>query len=223
MLGNAMKWFGVAMTVLLLSGIAPALAAEPAEIEAWVKQLASPNKPPEIDNGEVKSYPEGFDKEAQKQVFSAWKKLYELGPPVFPYLFDHLKDKPYSFTEFEPLEGDAENYSVGTACRLIITSQLQPYGEDKTFGEGEQQSRSHRPSYFDQLKLSDPKSARFWWQMRNDKSLYELQIETLEWVIEREAKAGREYSLEERQHLNDVLKDLRDSGKALKPSWPFGK
>lgn len=78
-----------------------------------------------------------------------------------------------------------------------------------------------RPSYFEHYELDNPKSAAKWWESRQKKSLRELQIETLEWVIAEEAKRPKDYIDEEREYLSSVLKELRDRKEPLSPSWPF--
>jgi len=74
-----------------------------------------------------------------------------------------------------------------------------------------------------QFKLNDPPSAEKWWQERKTKTMRELQIEVLEWVIGEERRNPKKYSNEELSYLDDVLAKLRKSGEPLKPSWPFSR
>ena len=203
-------------------GLNRAEAKEPVKIDRLVRELASPNKPALIEDGTA-SYPPGYDKKAQGRVRSAFHQLLDLGLPTFPHLLKHLDDKRYSVTEEDTIEGDWHNYSVGDLCYLVFSSHLQPYGDYYALGKGDPRERPRRPSYFEHCHLSDPVAAKKWWRARKDKTLVELQIEALKWVIAEEAKRPKDYSDRERKYLARALNDMRATGRPLAASWPFGK
>jgi hypothetical protein len=75
----------------------------------------------------------------------------------------------------------------------------------------------------DGFKFSVPKSFEEWWKTHRTKTLRDLQIEALEWTIAEEEKRPKDYSVEERSELRQMLKELRQSKEALKPGWPFAR
>lgn len=162
-------------------------------------------------------------RKAQDRVWSAWKRLFELGKPTFPYLLEHLDDTRYGLTEEDDIDGDWHNYSVGDLCQTIFLSHLQPYGDYYTRGKGNPRERPRRPSYFKHYQLSNPAAAEKWWKARNKKTMTELQIEALEWVIAEEAKRPKDYSDRERKYLAKVLHDVGTTGHRIEARWPFGK
>ncbi len=191
-----------------------------AEIVALVNQLASPNSAPRETVPWTK-YPEGYDRAAQKRVWEAWRKLWDIGLPAFPHLHKRLDDGRYSVTEdIGPYD---KNFSVGQVCRLIMETQLQPYAY-YPHGKAEQGTvgLSPEPCYFDG-HMSTAKSFERWWKAHKDKSLREVQIEVLEWTISQVNENSGEKLAKEVKRLNDILKDLQDSDKPLPPHFPFAK
>jgi hypothetical protein len=196
-------------------------AARDAKIEALIAQLVSPNQTPQTKGPDAK-YPAGYDHKAQERVRAAWKQLYDLGPVAFPQLIKHFDDDRYSFTA----DGGAadRNWPVGGACSDIVRCYLQPYSEFAlTVDEGKGKRRRRRPNYFYDLRLNDRETAERWWKKHRDKSLREIQIESLEWVLAEEVKRPNVYDIEERRHIESILTKLEASDKPLPPSWPFSK
>lgn len=212
-----LSWF-----VIFSVGFAFAEEPDPSEeeINQLIADLVSPNVAP-VRKGPRAVYPEGFDRGAQGKVFRAFRKLHALGPKAFPYLFDHFDDKRYSLTGDG---GEAEvNKSVGQLCVHIVVSHIQPYAGSANPGARFYQRRPDAPNYFHHFKLRDPISAREWWQTHQDKSLRELQIEVLEWVIAEEDKIPEKYNEVDRDKLRTKLDNLQKSDQPLKPSWPFAR
>lgn len=190
-----------------------------AEIKALIKQLASPNERPkaypESKGNPNAKYPAGYDREAQRRVMQTFFELRKIGPPAFPYLAETINDKRYSFTEDD---GEVmSNWNVGRACFDIIDSQVQAYNGmwNGTADGGDPRERPRRPSPFSQDTFDDPQQFRVWCEARKDKSLRELQIESLEWTIAEEAKRPQDFTDVERTHLQKVLAKLRTSDKPL--------
>jgi hypothetical protein len=201
--------FVALMSLFTVTGFADEKPSSEREINALIAQLVSPNRAPDDKNGPDATYPVGYDRDAQKRVRRAWSQLHRLGHRAFPYLFDHFDDKRYSFTADD---GPADmNWSVGLACSDILVCHLQPYGI------------RGQPSYAKHYNLRTSAGAKLWWETRKDKSLRELQIETLEWVIAEEARTPLRYSDQERLYLHDLLAKLRAGSVPLAPSVPWSR
>jgi hypothetical protein len=190
------------------------------QMEALVNDLVSPNQAPRTGLPNAK-YPAGYDHEAQKRVRRAFHKLRELAPRSFPFLFDHFDDKRYSLTADS---GDTDkNYTVGKLCRDILASHLQSDEWDHKEGGTSFRSRPSEPDYLAHYKLFQAEHAKKWWAERKDKSLRELQLEVLEWVLAEETAAPEKYSDAQRERAKKRLNDLRESKSPLKPGFPFAK
>jgi hypothetical protein len=204
---NVISFVGL-ISLFAIPGFADVKPLSEREINALIQQLVSPNRAPDLV-GAYAEYPVGYDRDAQKRVWHAWHQLFPLGKRAFPYLFNHFDDKRYSFTA----DGGSSdfNWSVGRACSDILIGHLQPYGK----------ARPPLPSYSKHYNLRDSAGAKLWWETRKDKSLRELQIEALEWVIAEEAKKPADDLDRNRALLSDVLTKLRAGNAPLAPSLPY--
>lgn len=190
------------------------------QIEALVADLVSPNPAPRT-RGPNAEYPAGYDRAAQKRVHRAFFKLRELAPRSFPFLFDHFDDRRYALTEDS---GDLEkNYTVGQLCRDILVSHLQSDVWGRKEGGTSFRGRPSEPDYLAHYKLFEPEHARKWWATHKDKSLRELQLEVLEWVLAEEIKSPEKYSAAERDRVRQRLEELRKSKTPLKAGFPFAR
>lgn len=179
-------------------------------IAALIRQLASPNRPPYIDESGHYSLPKTFDRAAQIKVHRAWDELKRQGTSAIPQLIDHLDDERYCTTVASPLSDFWHNRTVGEAAREIVASQLRPYGPWQYREDDEPINRaSPRPNYAHTF-FNSKESAKQWWSERPDRSLQALQLEVLEWTIAEEAKSPDRYSHQERRHLNSLRDMLRD-------------
>ena len=200
------------------AGFAEDKSLSKSEIDRFVQQLVSPNEAPDTRGGSA-VYPANYDHESQKKVRAAWQQLWRSGPAAFPCLFDHLDDIRYSFTE-DGGQSDV-NWSVGRACLDILHGQIEPLNV----------GRRHRlPSYVDHNlgkpanhNLGTPAEAKKWWGTHKSQSLYEMQIEALEWIIAETEKSPDQYSDETRKNLKDSLRELCAAKTPLKPvvPWPL--
>ncbi|MCY2984161.1 MAG: hypothetical protein NTY15_11085 [Planctomycetota bacterium] len=188
-------------------------------VDSLVARLASKNKPPKT-RGPSALYPRGYDKAGQEEVFLAYRELRELGPKAFPFIIPHLDDKRYSLTA----DGGAAdvNFTVGQLCFSAIDLQLQPY---KTYsrGEGDPRNRPRRPHYLSKLDLRDPEKTQNWINSLENKTLLQLQIEVLEWVIEAESKERTKYPSVELDWLHETLEILKKAKEPLPSGVPWAK
>jgi hypothetical protein len=185
------------------------------EMRSLVKALVSPNPEPKI-GGSQAEYPAKYDHEAQDRVLDAWFKLQECGAAAFPILLDSLDDDRYSFTE----DGGAldRNWTVGEACRDMIDLELQPF---RTYYRFKDDDGPRIPRYIYHFKLDTPDGAKKWWKTHKDKTLRELQIEVLEWVI---ADLPKEKAYAEiRTKLERDLAKLRAGKEPLEPNVPWSR
>jgi hypothetical protein len=111
-----------------------------------------------------------------------------------------------------------------------LRRQLQPYAVsclgDRARGKikFDPRERPIRPNYLKHNNLWDPKAAAAWWEQRKDKSLRELQLEALQWVLAEEQKAPKQYSEEDRAYLKELISKLEAGTEPLPPaSWPVAK
>jgi hypothetical protein len=201
---------------------APAAGAAPVtagEIEALIDALVSRNPKPitgKEDRSVAPDYklPVGFSRARQETVRQAFYRLRYAGPAAFPALIRRWGDERYALTGSHGLSGYHHNHSVGWACEAAMFDQLQPYSTwPRT--DGDPRGKPKRPSYPAKF-LSTAEAALKWCEARRDKSLYEMQLEVLDWVIAEEAKMPQDYTAEERAELQEIRRELTASGKAMR-------
>jgi hypothetical protein len=168
-----------------------------------VQQLVSPNTAPERGSrgGEpwVK-FSKDYDVAAQRRVGEARTQLHDNIQEALPYLVEALDDKRYCMT-VSIGEGDSfPNQSVGATCREVIASHLEVYREKIRFSAPQQWNHySYTPI------------SKEWWAQRKDLSLVDLQIEAIDWAIDRiTADTKTTKPPEEREAEIEALKLLRD-------------
>jgi hypothetical protein len=215
-----MRW-GLLLAGIVLIQAPPASGGEKSrppsakEIKALIDQLVSPNPAPIID-GARNRLPSGFGLKKQEQVHRAVTKLRQLGPRAFPFLIERWGDQRYCLST---CFAASANHTVGVVCRSIIYDQLEPYGPwPVCYGPG-RPSRL-RPDY-QATFLGSQESARQWWGKNQHKTLRQMQLEVLDWVIAEEAKRPQDFKDGEREHLQDIRKNLAQSRKALPPGSCF--
>ena len=185
------------------------------EIKALIDQLVSPNPKPIIDTkGPPRTdLPPGFDLKKQDKVHFAQSQLVELDPVAFPFLIESWNDERYSLTTCNYLSGWFYNESVGRVCQTIIFNQLQPYGYWQDVG-ADPRGKPTRPSYPDHF-LGSQKAAKAWWEQNKQKTLNQMQLEVLDWVIAEEAKRRGDFTDKEKQSLQEIRKELLKGPKPL--------
>jgi hypothetical protein len=217
---------GLVIVAVLLNPAAQAFAGEKPqavserEIKKLVDQLVSPNPKPITGDEDERAAPEyrlpkGFDRKKQEQVRIARVELRKIGPAAFPFLIERWHDKRHCLTVSHGVSGYCHNRTVGEICQAIIFDQLQPYSYWPA-GDGDPRGKPKTPGYPDAF-LSSQQAARRWWQKNKDKTLYQMQLTALDWVIAQEAKSPQSYTDKERQGLQDLRKKLVRQGKPLPP------
>jgi hypothetical protein len=175
-----------------------------------IQRLVSPNQEPLTQNrsaGAVK-FPEGYDVEAQKRIDVARQSLRDDFERALPFLIDALKDDRYSMT-IDWGEGDAcYNYSVGGICGNVIASQLEVYRNRMGFSG---------PRHWHQYSYPTTKE---WFETRKNRNLAELQVEAIDWAMERRKNEGKGEAvvkdLAELQKLRDAIAVTRKPAPPLR-------
>lgn len=180
-------------------------AADP-EIASLIAKLSSPNRAPTERSGPELRYPTGYSRKKQDVVKDARWQLTAKGLRAFRQLIAQWENNHYSLTYTNGISGYMRNATVGEVCRIIVYDQIQPYGFWPLAGD-DPRGKPKRPGYPSEF-LRDAKSAREWLERYKDKSLYDLQLMALEWVIAEEAKRPEDFTDEEREELSRLRSTL---------------
>jgi hypothetical protein len=177
----------------------------------WVGQLVSPNPKPitgDEDDSVAPDYrlPPGFDQEKQKRVREAIVGLRKIGPRAFPPLIERWGDKRYCVTAFHKLSEYSHNLTVGDISKAIIFDQLQPYS-NRPRSDDDPRGKPKRPGYPSEFLWSQ-KAAKAWWEKNKHKSIIQMQLDVLDWVIAEEAKRPNDSSAEERRFVRNIRAEL---------------
>jgi hypothetical protein len=179
-------------------------------IEALIADLRSPNKDPNPKFQPFIKLPKAYDLAAQEKVERAREELIEMKEAAFPVLIDHLKDKPYSSSISTAI---FRSLSVGEVCFMIIEGQVDLAGMRYKARTGSDGKGHTHTGYFSQY-CKDGSDSRDglarWWKEHENKSLKEMQIEALEWSIERERAIGFPNEKDREHYLNPLVKMLAD-------------
>jgi hypothetical protein len=153
-----------------------------AGIESLIQELRSPNLDPAVFDW-MMEIPVNYDIEAQKQVWRAENMLSKLGFKAFPTLILHINDKAYCKT----VEGSKLfSYTVGHVCAQIINRQVNIAGEPHRF-----QDRKGRKGMWDSPFIwISSENAKSWWEANKGRSLEEIQLDSVDYVIAKEKELG---------------------------------
>ena len=120
--------------------------------------------------------PRNIDRKTLAEVKAAYDKLSVHFPDSLPSLIDGLSDNRYSYYQEVPSNGAFECHNVGYACYDIITAHIEVYRRylwvlDRT--------QVPRTVHF----LSAMGGVKKWYRARRDKSLFDLQLEAVDWAL----------------------------------------
>ena len=197
------------LSVLLLSIAAVAhaqqdeLGHQPDEIAGLIEALVSPNSPPTPEWGAKSTErPASWDPAAQDRVRAARARLSNLGKRAFPQLMEYLEDDRYSMTA---LYAEPVNLDVGSVCRQIITNKVEFIGMRYKARQGSDGKSHGCPSYFAHRYRNDLSK---WWQENKQKTLLDMQLDTLTWRIAQEARIGFTSQQQWRQIMGELFEEL---------------
>lgn len=197
--------------LVLVLVAAPLPPVSKTAIEAQIARLKSPNQDPNPTlQGGVFECPVGFACDAQKAVFDAERQLTRMGKDAFATLIAHGDDKGYSLSI---LSATLVGYSVGTVCLNIVEDQVDIAGtryKDRIGADG----KYHLSwGYFSKYYAANrSRSAAFkqWYEEHENKTVKEMQIEALEWAIEREKAIGFPREKDKEWYLIPLERQLDD-------------
>jgi hypothetical protein len=192
--------------------------ATPEQIRTLLDELVSPNPKPITGREEKRvgpeyKLPEGFDRKKQERVHAARAKLKQLGPVAFPFLIERWSDERYCLTKSNGISGYCYNASVGDVCRDVLFNQLQPYSFWPILDD-DPRGKPKRPSY-PNAHLGTAADAVKWHQKHKGKTLHQLQVMVIDWVIEQESKRPADFTDKERAELKGIRDELLKSGKPI--------
>ena len=143
-------------------------------------------------------------------AYAAAEELKRRGRVAFPYLLRHLGDRRQSVAFRRVLPS-----TVGGACFCIVRSRIFALPEDyrgSMFRIGADGKRHERP-YFSGPALFDPSTLEGWLKEREDRSLEQMQLEALEWLIAREKEIGFRTEEDRDRFLRPLERQLRRTRK----------
>ena len=197
---NIMKTLlSISMISLMISGILCGCVKRPSEqhteqkepnagleIEALIEKLAISDQPAGQDP--IYTPPKDTPRTDKRVVaYDAASKLKSYGKKAFPYLLKHFDDKRQSVAFRRVIPHD-----VGDACYCIICSQIFYLPQDYrgSFYRTGADGKTHERAYFSNDGLFTCDTIESWLEERKEKSLEEMQIEALQWLIEQEKQIG---------------------------------
>ena len=167
---------GVQCFYLLVGASAGEQQSKPpsrAQCDAWVQQLANRSERP--FEGYVHRSPKNIDRKALGEVKVAYDNLSMHFVESLPSLIGGLSDKRYSYYQEVPSNGVFTCHNVGGACYDIITANIE----------------TRRLSFLDKTGvlrsvhfITAMGGAEKWYETRKRKSLFELQLEAIDWALQ---------------------------------------
>lgn len=166
------------------------------EIHSLIEQLA-------VSKGEANG--DEIKESKIKMASLATNKLTALGKDAFAILSEYLEDNRHGVAFRAAIYN-----TVGDACFDIITSQLYNFpsnypGSRLRIGAD---GKSHYRPFFGKISLFSKKTLPSWLNKRQRKSIRQLQIEVLQYVIKQEEEIGFQNKADEDFFLKPLLKHL---------------
>lgn len=184
-----------------------------AECRQLIARLVNPDKPP-FTKSFVLRLPEGVDEKTlrrkQGKITAAYQALSDNIEVSLPILAKNVNDRRFSFV-YTSISGAITTESVGGACSDIIFAHVEVYRRHTTRPDFSGIPRC--PSF-----IGERGGFEKWWESRKGKSLAELQLEGIEWVLRQDKP--KEFESEEewakaKQAVARMAKDIRASKKPI--------
>ena len=150
-----------------VNAASPAPTPDQQRIRVLVELLASKN----TVSGN-KSFPPGYDRNAQVVVYLAIQQLLAEGATGFDTLIEHFNDNRYSYT-YAAADGEY-HCTVGDACSLIMMRCIKCYHHEIHIITEDQ---FHLAPDFSKEKMAD------WWKHNRHRPLWEIQVDSIDRAI----------------------------------------
>jgi len=121
--------------------------------------------------------PRNTDRTALADVKAAYDTLSLHFPDSLPSLIGGLSDRRYSYWQEVPSNGAFVCHDVGDACYEIIAAHIEVY---RRYLRVLDRTGVPRTPHF----LSAMGGVKKWYEARAEKSLFDLQLEALEWALQ---------------------------------------
>ena len=203
----------IACVLVGTTGIAQDKKTQQVDYPKLINALASENPAPTKRSGPDLCYPVEYDRKKQEPVRSATYELKTLGTAAFKSLVGSWDDERYCLTYSVGINGYMNNATVGKMCRVIVYDQIQPYGILPQTDD-DPRGKPKRPAY-PSVFLADAKEAEKWLEEHKDKSLYEIQLMAVDWVIQRESANPKDFTGDVRGFMKKIRKKLLDTKKPI--------
>jgi hypothetical protein len=212
---------GILVTTALLVGCSGTRCSShttptAADIEALIEKLAISQAPA----AEAPVFTPSRDTprtDSRVIAYEAAEELKKCGKAAFPHLLEHLDDKRQSVAFRRGIPHD-----VGDACFCIIREQVfcLPEGYEGSFYRTGADGRLHERPYFLKTALFDRRSVKSWLDARRDKSLEEIQVEALRWLIQQERQIGFPSEQDKQRYLYPLERQLARIERRLRRARP---
>ena len=184
-----------------------------------VEGLVSPNKPIEVYDENSLRYPPNYDLKSQELIERNRQILYEHCEAALPFLIERSTDSRYALTWLS--DSYAESISVGEVCLQIVASHLEVYRKYMPSLATKKRFSTYNfvpriGGIDEQVTEEQEKENEVWWRGRKGKTLLELQIEALDWAIEKSQKETGT-PIKEIERLVAVRDKLKQDRKCLPP------
>lgn len=204
-------------SILVLTSLNASIAEDTAtKYRDLVKQLVSPNTKPKVLGGDkwrVK-LPKDYDVAAQQRIDAARTEIHEHIEEALPHLVEALDDNRYCMTVRDSKLNSVYNASVQIICRRIIASHLQIY-KRKIRLSGLAHSDYYNYGPF----------TKEWLAKRKHRTLVELQLEAINWAIQKRENEPEGYRRDGNTGENEIneLIQMRDEiAESKTPKKPDG-
>jgi hypothetical protein len=190
---------------------AAALVGQPNEANTLLDRLASRNAtPPEPDERPGrKRPPPGYNSRFQDDVYAAIDRLVNLAADgTDAEIALRATDSRYSVTE-DDFGNGLNNRSVGGVCFDILRHRIEVYGPRIQRDCEPELIMKYWPQAYVSEIVANPKNRQAWIERHRKSSLYDIQLEAMEWTLKRERMLKDKYGIGKPESVQELLDELK--------------
>jgi hypothetical protein len=169
------------------------------QINVWIEELANKDPKP-FDEPYILKPPRNLNRASLIVVKNAYDNLAANVAKSLPALIESLEDKRYSYYQESP-SGAFLCHTVGEACYSIIVRNIEVYRPYATVLD-----KTERPRTVHFIDATG--GPQKWLASRKDKSLFDMQLEAVEWALRQKKPDPQE--LVSDADWKKAIDDLRD-------------